>query len=752
MHRLSLLAAAVLLACSSTSEKRAHDSMQDGIPGLDRAVADLTLDATSQREIDLSSDVRDEADVPLTVSTGADEDERTPRELASSYQLPDAFYQALEFMSLDLERLFMPDIGLTADWDMSRLHWTDTIRHQGHRAPTFGYMVIDDVEAAVELPAEDIARALLIAEHTYNERDQFVDSRYDEMITLTLGPNVLLDVLAEFTLMDPEVSATEWEKQRAKITPAVALIPGPVKASLALAIEGLLGAARLRDEALLGNELQTLADWEAQHKKIIKGAYPYDATFLNGSHPGFDFEAMNRAGQLAMRSVESLRTDLMGIPAIPGATFELSGPLGRIVIDLSDSDNTWKYPDLFLLVDLAGNDSYIGRVASNTAITQPVSALLDLAGDDTYAPATNWEVNADTLTGLRLPMQGAGIFGVGILVDGAGNDHYGCLTHGQGSAIYGVGVLVDHAGSDVYQGYDFSQGSAEFGYGLLLDLSDGDDSYETLQHSQGYGGPRGMGWIVDQGGNDQYLAIADPIIFDWANEGTNFSGSQGFAFGWRGGPYWSGGLGGLFDLAGDDAYQCAVMCMGFGYFFGTGLFYDRQGDDNYVNTHKYTLGSATHQSVGLFIDGQGEDSYTMTGDDEAIGLGYDHGVAYHIDRGDEDDVYTVENIGHFTLGFARHPGLGTLINEGGNDAYHIPGDGDRTCGLSWVDADDRKGLLAEIITLALFLDLGGNDDYDIARDGVENNAAWHQTDPLGAAWDPALDFAYGLDEESLPRQ
>ncbi len=400
------------------------------------------------------------------------------------------------------------------------------------------------------------------------------------------------------------------------------------------------------------------------------------------------------------------------------------------------------------MVDGFGDDTYIGRVAANTDISQPISVVIDLDGNDSYAPATDWEVNADTLTGLRLPMQGAGIFGVAILLDGAGNDEYGCLTHCQGSAIYGAGILVDHGGADIYKGYDFAQGSAEFGYGLLLDLGDGDDSYETLQHSQGYGGPRGIGWLIDQDGNDDYLAIKDPIIFDWAGEGTNFSGSQGFAFGWRGGPYWSGGLGGIFDLNGNDSYQCAVMCMGFGYFFGTGLFYDQQGDDTYVNTHKYTLGSATHQSVGLFIDGQGADTYTMTGDDEAIGLGYDHGVAYHIDRGDQDDIYTVENIGHFTLGFARHPGIGALINEGGNDEYHVPGDGDRTCGLSWVDANDRPDLLAEIITLALFLDLGGPDDnYDIAREEVGNQKSWHQTEPLGGGWDADLDYAYGLDVE-----
>ena len=740
------LASLALVACNSKSTQPETDGGTDSIP-----VAPDSLDgnATVDSKEVIGDIAADEIELPpLSATAGEDIDEHLNRVLSSSYELPEAFYDALQFMNLDLDRLFMPDIGLTADWDMSRLHWTDTIRHQGHLAPTLGYMVIDDVEAALQKDPAIAGRELLVALHTYNARDEFVTSRYDEAITVTPSETVLMEALETFFMVGKEATAEAWEKQRNKLGPTLLLIPMDTQVALAQAIYGLLRAAEIRDEALLSKGTQTMDDWALQHQKIIKGAFPYDTTFLDGSHPGFDFELMSRAAQVALRSSESLRVALLGKNPVTDAAFELTGSRGRLVVDLTQSENTWKYPDLFLLVDGAGDDTYIGRVAANIDIAQPVSVVIDLAGNDTYAPATEWDVNADTLTGLRLPMQGAGIFGVAILLDGAGDDNYGGLTHCQGSAIYGAGILVDHGGTDVYKGYDFAQGSAEFGYGLLLDLGDDDDSYETLQHSQGYGGPRGMGWLVDQDGNDQYLAIADPIIFDWAGEGTNFSGSQGFAFGWRGGPYWSGGLGGLFDLGGDDAYQCAVMCMGFGYFFGTGLFYDQQGDDTYVNTHKYTLGSATHQSVGLFIDGQGADTYTMTGDDEAIGLGYDHGVAYHIDRGDQDDIYTVENVGHFTLGFARHPGLGTLINEGGNDEYHIPGEGDRTCGLSWVDANDRPPQLAAIISLALFLDLGGNlDNYDIAREEVGNMKTWHQTQPLGDGWDADLDYAYGTDLE-----
>jgi hypothetical protein len=744
-----------LLACSGNSGNKPTDLATTDI--VDHAsqvedLADLDLvvpDVVGIAEVDVTLP-------PQSVTVGEDLDQHETRSFGSGYDLPQAWYDALVELGVDLELLFMPDIGLTADWDLSRLHWTDTIRHEGHKAPTFAYMVIEDIEKAVaQASPTTVARELLVAQQTFQSRDEFITSRYDEAVTVTPGERVLLEVLQawyEHPPVDghPEPPEKTWEQQEFKIADAVSKLPLPVQVALAQAVMSLTRAAELRNEALLSKELMTIADWSMQHDKLIKGGLLYDSSVLEYAHPGFDFEIMAQAGQLALRATESLRVALIEAQMVPvaGATVDLIGPLGRLVLDFTETENTWKYADGFLLVDAFGNDTYYGRVAANTTIYLPVSVILDLAGDDTYAPGSIWEYNADTLTGFRLPMQGAGLFGIAILDDAGGDDDYGCLTTCQGFGAFGVGVLLDQAGQDEYRGYDYAQGAAEFGYGLLLDRSDGNDSYETLQHSQGYGGPRGIGWLVDEAGNDNYLAIADPIIFDWAGEGTNFSGSQGFAFGWRGGPYWSGGLGGLFDLAGDDSYQCAVMCLGFGYFFGTGLFYDRQGDDSYVNTHKYTMGSATHQSVGLFIEGDGADTYTMTGDDEAIGLGYDHGVAYHLDRGNGDDVYTVENVGHFTLGFARHPAIGTLINEGGNDTYNIAGNGSRTCGQGWVDANDRQGELAKIISLALFMDLGGTEDvYNIEREEIQNAVSWPQTTPLGDGWNPDLDFAMGVDTE-----
>ena len=716
--------------------------------GTDLASGDVHPDAAGDTGV---------ADLPVEVqvqlSVGQDLDQHSVRQLESAYELPAQFFSALEDMGLELKKLTFSDFGLTFDWDKTRLHWTDTIRHEGHLAPTLAYMVVEDVEGAAALPDDSFPlRELLVAQYTYGSREDFVVSRYDRE-TLADSGAPLLEALRQFYEYPvpeghPSAPADSFDTLVPELTARLSTIPLTTRVALAQAVLGLLEAVSLRDQALTGSGLMTLEEWDELHSGLLSGNTVYTNLVVQQAHPALDFELMSRAGQVAARATESLRRALTETDGMDGAYLEIQGALGKIVVDLEDRDNTWMLGPGFLLVDHGGNDTYLNQVATNTSIYNPVSVVLDLAGNDEYRLSKEWELGQAALLGPRLPSQGAGICGVALLDDAGGDDSYRCPVNCQGYGAFGVGALVDHGGDDVYMGYDLSQGSAQLGFGLLFDRGEGKDEYETLQNSQGYGGPRGIGWLVDDGGDDSYLARKDPIVFDWAGEGTNFSGSQGFAFGFRGGPYLSGGLGALFDLGGDDRYQCAVMCQGFGYFFGTGLFYDQQGNDEYILTHKYGIGAATHQSVGLFIDGGGEDSYTNTGDDESIGLGYDHGVAFHIDRGPEDDQYTVENIGNHVVGYARHPSMGVLINEGGDDTYFVPGEGQRSFGRSEVDSGDRDGPGKGIVTLGLFLDLGGTGDvYETAREEVQNGNSWRQTEPMGGDWTPDLDFAMGVDTE-----
>jgi len=693
-------------------------------------------------------------------SAGEDLDERNTKELSSSYALPQQFYDALDTLGLAPEDLTYPDASSTFANTPTRLHWTDMVRHDAQTGPTFGHMAAEDVQTALAAdPPETLLRELLVMEYIYQDRDAFTISRYDERIVVDDAEKPLLAALKAYYEHAPVEGAPwspsqSWEELEPDLDARLSSWPLEIQNALALAIEGLVRAAEIRDAALLSGDY-AIADWAELHDQYLYLPNTYLHMFGTEAYPHFDLELMNRAGQLAARSLESLRVALADAPLAAGRAFEMDGPYGRIAVSLEDVANEWcgGEVDLFLLVDGGGNDTYLEFVATNTTIYNPVSVVLDLAGDDTYTMATEWTVTSGIIPG-RDPMQGAGIFGVAILDDAAGDDLYHAPKQAQGCGVFGVGVLIDHAGTDRYEGYVGSQGHAEFGYGLLADLGGGNDSYETLQESQGYGGPRGIGWLVDDGGDDTYLAIKDPLIYNWAGEGSNWSGSQGFGFGVRdgyfteGAPIFSGGLGGLFDLAGDDDYQCAVMCQGFGYAFGAGLFYDGGGDDDHLITHKYAIGAATHWAIGIYFDEGGADTYRNDDDDECIGLGYDASVAFHIDRGAETDVYTIDNFGEYAVGVSRIPATGVLINEGGDDEYHIPGDGLRAIGRARVEPGNRDGYLHDVINLGMFLDLGGAGDvYDIARTGVGNGAEWIQIDGDDPTeWDAQYDFAYGLDE------
>ncbi len=705
-------------------------------------------------------------DVVVAVSpypeVGTDLDETSTRTLSSGYALPDEFYAALDAMGLPVSRLNFPDAGSTYETIPTRLHWTDTLRHEGDTAPTFAYMVAGDVEAALGEPEDQVLRELLAAQHAYNVREAFTTVRFDERYVMRDVDGPLLAALRAFYEHDPvpghpSPPTRAWDEIEAGLAERAAAFPFETQASLALAIRGLVSAAELRDDALLSLDWVGIAQWQVLHEGFVSGGSGYSTyshEFGSEAHTGFVFESMARAGQLALRSVESLRLALADAEPVSGARIDLEGPLGRIAVSLEDTADTWTGGGWFLLVDGAGDDTYLDGVATNTTIHLPVSVVLDMSGDDVYRSTEEWDISEARVPGSVSCMQGAGVFGVAILDDARGADDYHAGYVAQGAGIFGVGVLVDHGGSDRYRGYSGSQGSADFGYGLLVDLGGTADTYETLQRSQGYGGPRGMGWLVDDGGDDAYLAIAEPLVVDWAGEGSNWSGSQGFGYGVRdgyftpGAPVFSGGLGALFDLEGNDDYQCAVMCQGFGYAFGTGLFYDPVGDDDHLVTHKYAMGAATHWAVGVFIDGQGSDTYRNSGDDECIGLGYDASPAFHIDRGDQDDVYTIDNVGDFVLGVGRIPGLGVLINEGGDDTYQVPGSGLRSIGRSYTAADNRAGYLGSVPNVGMFLDLGGTaDTYDFAAAGVGNGLTWIQSDPQGDDWDPAHDFGYGIDTE-----
>jgi hypothetical protein len=206
------------------------------------------------------------------------------------------------------------------------------------------------------------------------------------------------------------------------------------------------------------------------------------------------------------------------------------------------------------------------------------------------------------------------------------------------------------------------------------------------------------------------------------------------------------------------------MCQGWGYFFGTGILYDKSGNDSYTVWHKYGMGGANHLAVGLLLDEQGADTYeyaaggiTTNGGAEGVGLGYELSVGFHIDRGPESDSYTFDadkmKLGE-VMGIGRFPGVGVFINEGGDDKYRLPGQmGAYALGMTDMPDPTYRQVTGtkSAVSLGLFLDLAGNDTY-VGSSPAGNNTSWGQkastTNTPTDVFDPTLDYGYGADSES----
>lgn len=221
-----------------------------------------------------------------------------------------------------------------------------------------------------------------------------------------------------------------------------------------------------------------------------------------------------------------------------------------------------------LVVDRSGNDSYQSQSFSQGAAAFGAALLLDLDGDDTYTAERRSQGFASMMGyGLLLDVsgddnyeatdelsfaQGAGVGhrdfhlgGVGVLVDGNGNDHYLGSEYVQGAGYFGgLGLLVDHGGNDTYQGKKFAQGAGvHVGTGVLIDRS-GDDQYSASVRSQGAAWDLGVGFLGELTGDDRY---------------TSKQTSQGYVA--------QGGFAVLADNAGTDRYVCdrsrANKCQGY---------------------------------------------------------------------------------------------------------------------------------------------------------------------------------------------
>ncbi len=463
--------------------------------------------------------------------------------------------------------------------------------------------------------------------------------------------------------------------------------------ALMTAFRTLAGAV---DEAIAGLRTNQFTDefqieTDTPLGKIIvggvgKNVYTNDAFLILDL--GGDDEYENSAGGANALGASSLRArqnnatyvaqncQATGLPRARG--INLPGTIG-LAVPPSPSDASRRVDE---------NDATY--VAGNSPRTElPISIVVDLAGNDRY-------VSHGSVA------QGAGVFGIGILVDCDGDDVYEAEHLSQGAGFFGCGLLADYGGRDRFVADTFAQGAAEFGTGILWQRS-GDTTYRAARSAQGFGGTQGLGLLLDEAGNDSYFA-GGKYPCDWL-PGHNFSLAQGFGYGMR--PFAGGGIGILCDLAGNDHYTADVYGQGASYWYAVGLLLDAEGDDRY-DAYQYCQGAGIHLSSGALVDAAGTDTYSAA--HICQGAAHDYAVGMLVDRAGNDS-----HRGDTTAqGAAINNSFALLLDQAGNDSY--TGTDPKQSQAAGHDGDKR-----EYGSIALLLDLAGHDWYS---QGQSNNVVW----------------------------
>ena len=340
-----------------------------------------------------------------------------------------------------------------------------------------------------------------------------------------------------------------------------------------------------------------------------------------------------------------------------------------------------------LLLDLGGSDQYADGIGSTVDQAGrpgiPVAVVLDLEGDDIYEATHDGAIGCGVLgVGLVLDAagddsyvgrrwsQGAGLAGLGLVLDGRGDDRYRMATQGQGIGAWGLGALVDGYGSDRYEALQYGQAvGLAGGAGLLLDGWGDDEYYAKGRQPTGYGtagvfegwsqgcgvgfrgdASGGLGLLVDGAGRDRF-------------EAGNFAQGGGYYFGFGG--LWAYGLrddlyigsrydqgfaahqavGWFLEMGGDDVYETRnAVAHGLAWDESVTWFEDRAGEDRYRGGG-FSLGAAAHNAIAVFREGGGADTY-LRGEPARAESNQYHGgtsLAWFVDEGGEQDTWPEES-------------------------------------------------------------------------------------------------------------
>jgi hypothetical protein len=601
--------------------------------------------------------------------------------------------------------------------DRHRLPLLDLLLRDARRAPGVAEALRDHALETAALPSEAVL--FTMSRVQARVRRALVSDPIADLAARAAPPGALAEAVALLREAagagpTPPEALFALRRSAAEVPPKVA----EAAALILLAEARFLGwreralaplSEREREALLLASGMLVSAD-------AGSGAY----AALDGAAAKVDLSALAAGAFDAVLALERALPALVSASAdlrlgrAPPFRFRVETPIGAVEVDGRLEGTTRTADDAHvLLVELAGDDRYEAAGAARGRAT-PVAIAVDLHGNDAY----------DTRDPGLGHTFGAGILGLGVLLDAAGDDAYRAGPFALGAGFLGIGILHDAAGDDRYEGETFVEGAALLGAGALVDAA-GNDRYLCLDRSQGFGGVLGAGLLCDAAGDDAYTADDRRLVRPSAQTGEhNSSLSQGAATGIRldyvDGRSLAGGFGMLADGGGDDVYAAGVFAQGVGYWFGTGVLADRGGNDSYEGVW-YVQGAGAHFGAGILHDAAGSDRYRARVH-ASQGLGHDFSLGFLYDAAGDDD-YEAPSL---SLGAGNACGVGILVDRGGRDRYALAPGADarsvlghaRTAPSKPYDLRRRGG------TIGLFLDLGGAEDAYPEGRGA-NGAAWH---------------------------
>ncbi|MCF8130069.1 MAG: hypothetical protein K9N10_16285 [Deltaproteobacteria bacterium] len=399
--------------------------------------------------------------------------------------------------------------------------------------------------------------------------------------------------------------------------------------------------------------------------------------------------------RLAVSSAPPIPLDRKKYPGLKGRFLLIrETPLGLMLI--GDKGPNVYGANAALIIDPGGDDLYLNNAGASvheiqeravSGISGTIGVVIDFEGDDRYInPGFN------TIA--------SGFFGLGVILDMAGNDVYNGGQLSLGASFFGMGCLMDLSGNDTYVSSEGGQGCAFFGAAFLFD-GEGNDLYSGAKYVQGVGGPMGFGELSDVTGKDHYRA-GWKYGSSYGTKGIYQGCSQGVGWGFR--KYAAGGIGILSDSDGDDTYEAGNFSQGTGYCLGLGILRDDAGHDIYRGS-RYCQGAAAHQAAGALLDFGGNDAYS--GKIAANqGAAWDLSVACLVDYAGDDGY----KAGDLSLGAGAQNAVGLFLDGEGNDRYESP------AGSLGFSGDLSYGGGRNAGNMGISLDMGGGTDFFSLKD------------------------------------